>query len=453
MNPTQEVSSDTHAAKLSRRTILGYSSGQLALNITYTAIGVHLTFLYCDVIKLSPILVGYALLIANAWDAITDPLMGNISDRIRWKYGRRRPFFGFGTPPMAIAFMLLLAPTLFPEKYLFICLAATILLLFTFRTIVETPYIALMPELTLDYDERTRISGYRQLFANSGDLIGAMGPLLLLGIFHDQIKTYQFFGIAAAIVATAAMLTAYRGTTESGHFEEKSALSLLEAFKATLTNKPYIILVAVLTLTIVANSITSALVLFVAKYWFGSEGLATYFFASFFIGAFISIPFWIKFTSIVGKKTAYLVNIVLYGFILCVIMILKQDAHIAATLVNGVAGFLNLGLWIISGSISADIIEWDQLKTGERREGSFAGIQAFVFKAAQGVGLALVNVALTFIGYVPDAPQSAETLFKLRFIYGPVSAVIFWIAAAVLLFYPITKKVYEQMLDELAAKK
>ena len=118
----------------------------------------------------------------------------------------------------------------------------------------------------------------------------------------------------------------------------------------------------------------------------------------------------------------------------------------------GVAGFFNLGLWILSGSIVADVVEWDQLRTGERREGAFAGIQSFIIKAAQGVGLALVNVALDYIGYVPDVPQSAETLRKLTILYGLVPAVIFWSGALIFIFYPITKKAYQTMLREIEDK-
>lgn len=331
-------------------------------------------------------------------------------------------------------------------------IAAVIVLLFTFRTMVETPYLALAPELSLDYDERTRISAYRQLFATIGDIIGAMGPLIALQILASRTGAYSSFGVLAALLTVVSLLVAYRGTTEKGQFAKKSALSLASAFKATLTNKPFLIVVATVLLTIIANNCTIALVLFVAKYWFLKESLATNFMVAFFIGAFISIPFWIKFSGIVGKKIAYIIDITLYGILLCTILILKQDAHLAATLVMGVAGFFNLGLWILSGSIVADVVEWDQLRTGERREGAFAGIQSFIIKAAQGVGLALVSVSLDLIGYVPDAPQSADTLFKLKLMYGPVPAVIFWAGAVVFLFYPITKKTHKLMLEEIEAK-
>ncbi|RJP69694.1 MAG: MFS transporter [Candidatus Abyssobacteria bacterium SURF_17] len=443
----------TSAERLSPRTILSYAAGQLGLNVTYTSIGMHLTFFYSDVIKVSPSLVAIALLVGNAWDAITDPVMGHISDRVRWKRGRRRPFFGLGATPMALTFLLIFSPdTLSARGWLAFYLTAVIVLLFTFRTIVETPYIALAPELSLDYNERTRISAFRQLFATVGDIIGAMGPLIALQIFVSRTGAYSAFGIVAAFLTIVGFVAAYRGTTESGQFSKKSSLSFTTAFKATLTNKPFLIIVATLMLTIIANNCTVALVLFIAKYWFLSEALATNFMVAFFIGAFASIPFWIRLAATVGKKAAYIIDITLYGILLCAIFILKQDAHLAATFIMGVAGFFNLGLWILSGSIVADVVEWDQLRTGERREGAFAGIQSFIIKAAQGVGLALVNVALDIIGYVPDVPQSAATLRNLKILYGLVPGVIFWTGAAIFLFYPITKKTHALMLAEIKAK-
>jgi sugar (glycoside-pentoside-hexuronide) transporter len=450
---TASGGADSPSERLSLRTILSYGSGQLGLNVTYTSIGMFLTYFYADVIEISPAIIAYAILIGNAWDAITDPMMGQISDRVRWKRGRRRPFFGFGAVPMAVIFLLVFSPEYFPLKVdLSIYITTVIVLLFTFRTMVETPYIALAPELSLDYDERTRISAFRQFFANIGDMIGAMGPLIATQLIMSETSAYASFGMVAALLTVVGLLIAYIGTKESGQYAEKSSLPLRTAFKTTLTNKPFLIVVATMMLTIIANNATVSLGIFVAKYWFLSEGLMMNFMIAFFIGAFISIPCWIKFSEIVGKKTAYIVDITAYGILLWTILILKQDAHMWATIVMGVAGFLNLGLWILSGSIVADVVEWDQLKTGERREGAFAGIQSFIIKAAQGVGLAMVNLALANIGYVPDAEQSADTLLKLKILYGPVPAVIFWAGALIFLLYPITKKTHKLMLEEIEEK-
>ena len=447
--PEAEGSSD----RLSLRKILSYSSGQLGLNITYTSIGSYLTYFYADIIQISATDVGWAILIGTAWDAITDPLMGQFSDRVRWKRGRRRPFFGVGAVPMSLIFLFLFSPGWLPvEGHLPIYVTIVIVLLFTFRTVVETPYLALAPELSLDYDERTRISGYRQLFATFGDIIGAMGPLIATLIIIPRVDAYSAFGIVAAFLTVAGFTTAYFGTEEKGQYAKKSTLSLMSAFRATLTNKPFLVVVATMMMTIIANNATVSLGIFVAKYWFLDEGLMMYFMIAFFTGAFASIPCWLKFAKIVGKKTAYIVDIILYGVLLWGILLLKQDAHIAACIVMVMAGFLNLGLWILSGSIVADVVEWDQLRTGERREGAFAGIQAFIIKAAQGVALWAVNLALDNIGYVPDAVQSPDTLLKLRFLYGPIPAVIFWIGAAIFLFYPITKDTHKAMLDEIRAK-
>jgi GPH family glycoside/pentoside/hexuronide:cation symporter len=358
---------------------------------------------------------------------------------------------------MSLVFLFLFWPHLLSaESWLPVYVTVVIVLLFGFRTVVETPYLAMLPEISLDYDERTRISGYRQLFATIGDIIGAMGPLVALEIarrvFASRTHAYAGFGVIAALLTLFGFVIAYRGTTEKGQFAKKSALSITRAIKETLANRPFRIIVATLMLTIIANNCTVTLVMFIAKYWFLSEALAMNFMVAFFIGAFVSIPCWIALASRLGKKTSYLLNITLYGVILCAIFILKQDDHTAATIIMGVAGFFNLGLWILSGSIVADVVEWDQLRTGERREGAFAGIQSFIIKAAQGVGLALVNVALDLIGYVPDVAQSAETLRKLKILYGLVPAIFFWTGAFIFLFYPITKKAYQAMLREIEQK-
>src|SRR5208337_666796 len=139
-----------------------YAQAQLGLNFCATLIGLHLLYFYTDRRGLSPALAGLAYFLALGLDALSDPFFGNFSDRARFRSGRRRPFF-LSAAPMGVCYFLLLAPPSAPSA-LFAWMFGFYFLMLTARKLYETAYGALMPELTLDYDERTKLSTYRQLF-------------------------------------------------------------------------------------------------------------------------------------------------------------------------------------------------------------------------------------------------------------------------------------------------
>jgi GPH family glycoside/pentoside/hexuronide:cation symporter len=162
------VANQDSSEEIGLRPLLIYAQGQTGLNLCQTLLGLHLLYFYTDRKGLSPSLAGLAFFLALAIDALTDPWVGNISDRARFKSGRRRPFF-LASIPMALCYYLLLSPPPLGTG-LFIWFLSFYFLMLTARKFYETAYGALMPELTLDYDERTKVSTYRQLLGTIGDI-------------------------------------------------------------------------------------------------------------------------------------------------------------------------------------------------------------------------------------------------------------------------------------------
>jgi GPH family glycoside/pentoside/hexuronide:cation symporter len=193
------------------------------------------------------------------------------------------------------------------------------------------------------------------------------------------------------------------------------------------------------------NNMVTYLVLFITKYWFLDEGLAVRFFAVFFVGAIASVPIWVKMARWLGKKPSYILVLSGYGCLLTSIMLIPRDAHGIITAIMFFSGFFNVGLWILAGTIQPDIIEWDEFHTGKRREGVYAGVWTFVYKAGIGLAIAFVGIALELIHLDADLPvQTDETLFGLRMLFGPIPALLLFSAAAVFFFYPITKSKHEE---------
>ncbi len=436
--------------KLSSMALISYGFSMIGLNGMWTMMGVHLMFFYTDTVLMAATVVGAAMAVAQVWDAVTDPVLGYLSDNTPWKWGRRRPYILMGSIPAAAAFFFLFSPpTGFSERGLAIFFTVTVVLFFSFRTIWETPYFALAPELTLDYDERTRLSAYQQVFATLGDILGTMAPLLVIGVFTTKRQDYSYLALGVAILAIMSAMFTYKGTRENPALRKKSELSLGKSLVTTLRNRPYLILVIATTLTSIANQTNIMVIRYIIKYWFNKENLEAYFFAAFFVGVFASIPLWIKLINRIGKKTAFIFAMIVYSIILCCVLVLRQDDYMIFMFAMIGAGAFNIALWLIPGSIMPDIIEWDQLQVGERREGAYYGVWTLIRKAGGGCSFIIVAVMLNFVGYQPDIVQTPQTLLGLKMLFGPIPALLLAVAVVIFWKFPITKEVHQDILKQI----
>lgn len=441
--------------KLSLKTHISYGVSQFGLNAVGTAFGIHTLFFYSTILKFNTAFFGIIMLAGQIWDAISDPLMGYFSDNLKWRIGRRRPFFLPGSFLYGAAFFMIFSPQLKESSNMtFIYLLVFVLLMFSGRTIFETPYLALAPELTPDYDERTKLSGYKQFFGTLGDASGAILPMVLLMLLDEQRRPahYAYALFAGLAVFTFAIITRL-GTFENPALARKAQIGVLESFKAVSKNRPYLIFIFSSTMAQMGNNIVTYLVLFITKFWFLDEGLATRFFIIFFVGALCSVPVWVRLASRIGKKWTYIMVMTGYGVLLSSIMLFSREAINAVTAVMFLAGFFNVGLWVLAGTVAPDIIEWDEFHTGKRREGVYSGVWTFVYKAGIGLALMFVGFALRFINFDAELPaQTDSTLFGLRMLFGPASALFLFTGALAFLAYPISKRKHEE-IRKLIAKR
>ncbi len=453
INPAGKPQTTPQNRRLSRKSLISYGSSMIGLNGMGTMISVHLLFFYTDIVMMASTVVGLVMAIAQVWDAITDPILGYLSDHTPWKWGRRRPYILIGSIPAALFFVLLFSPPAgLSSKSVAVFFGVAFLLFYTSRTIWETPYFALAPELTLDYDERTRLSAYQQVFATFGDILGTMAPVLFVGLFLTKRSGYSSLALIVGILVIASAVITYKGTRENPMLSKQSKLSLGQSLLTTLRNRPYLILVITSTLTAISNYTTITVIRYVVKYWFVREDLEPYFFGAFFVGVFASIPLWIKLTNRIGKKAAYIFTMLVYATLLWFILVLRPEDYIFFGVAMVIAGAFNIGLWLIPGSIVPDIIEWDQLQVGERREGAFYGIWTLIRKAGIGGAFILVGYALDFVGYIPNAVQSDRALLGLRMLFGPIPAVFLILGVLVFVRFPITKQVHQDILRQIEEK-
>ena len=440
--------SDAEAgSRLPRRTLLSYAAANVGYGMIDLPLTVLLLFFYANVVKLAPHLVGIGLLIGKTWDAVTDPTMGYISDRTRSVLGRRRPYFLVAAVPLGISFFMMWHPV--APNHPFANLVIAYMALYTMLTLFLVPYGSLSAELSPDYDERTRIQGYRESAHIIGLLIGAFSPLIV-DKFSSPRTGYSVVAAIFGAALTIGVLITFFGVRENPAFQRKPRVGAWRGVKLVASNRYFIRLLAAFILGNIAGIMPGNLVPFALRYWLkAGEQNFTFVLLAYLGTAVCALPFWVRLSSKIGKNWAYFVAYIWSAVALGSVFFLRPGSFVPLAVVFSFAGAAYGAHWMLPVSILADIIDYDELRSGERREGAYFGIWTFVLKVTVAGGAAIVGVVLTKIGFVPDQEQSAQTIFWMRFLMACVPSAMYLVAALSLLRFPFTRDIHRNVQQTL----
>lgn len=447
--------------KLPIKTKLAFGVGDLGAAIVASVQGFFLNAFLLDVAGMRPAAAGAIFLIVKIWDSVNDPVIGALTDRTNTRWGRRRPWLLFGAIPFGLAFFL---HWLVPDvgdvgKFIYYLVVA--LLLDTAFTAVNVPYTALTPELSEDYDERTSLNAYRFSFS----ILGAMVAAFLHGIIvagFDNPKTGN--AIAAAIWAffiTSSALITFAYTRES-HFRQESAEGpgFMDGLRIVFRNRAFLFVTTIYLLTWLCIQFVQANLLLYARYWLGAEEQFPFIILAIQVTAFIFLLVWARVSQRIGKQRVYYIGIsfwILAGVLLFFLQPGQVNFLFALAVLAG-AG-VSIG-YLIPWSMLPDVIELDELETGQRREGVYYGFFVFLQKLGISLGLALSNFALELTGYItppeagpPYPVQPDGVLLALRLFVSLVPATILLLSIPVVMRYPITKQRYAEIRAALDARR
>jgi len=229
--------------RLSWRTKAAYAIGDLGNSVgPGTIIPFWYLYFLTDVARLNPALAGMSLLVGKIWDAVNDPLVGILSDRTRTRWGRRRPYLLWGAVPYGVAFALLwIVPPIRSQWLLCLYFALMYMLFDTAFTLVSCPYIALIPELTLDHDERTSLVTYRMAVSIGGGLLAALLFGLVISPMFPQGDPMAFLivGVVCGAIFIPPLLITFFSTRERREFQLASPPGPLEGLHFILRNRPW----------------------------------------------------------------------------------------------------------------------------------------------------------------------------------------------------------------------
>jgi GPH family glycoside/pentoside/hexuronide:cation symporter len=443
---------------LPRRLKVLFSTGDLSTSIPLAIVMFFQLYFLTDVAGLRPDYAAWAVGVGRIWDAVNDPLFGLISDRIRSRWGRRRVLLLFGAVPLGMSFAMMWIVPPWGPLALTAYYAVAFCLFDTIFTAVHVGYNALTPEMTQDYDERTSLNGYRMVFSIAGTL-GAIVLATVLGWYVDDPQLrFAILGLSLGLASVVPPLIVFSVTRERPASELPASLPVREAIAATLRNRPFWLVMGLYLLSWTTASILAAGLVYFATYYLRVPEQANYFVLVAQGSAILFIPLWVWVARRLDKRRAFILGTLTWIAVLLGISALRPTQVALAYVLAALAGSGIATAYVIPWSMVPDIIEVDELDTGQRREGSYYAFASFFQKLATGAAIWAMGMALAFTGYItpvagqPPPVQPPEVVAAIRFFMGPIPTLLLILAIFFAWRYPISRERHRALRDELAAR-
>lgn len=461
----------------SLKTKLFYGFGSIAFGVKDQGFQYFLLFFYSQVLGVPALKVGAAISIALAVDAFVDPVVGQISDNLRTRLGRRHPLMYGAAIPVAIAYYFLWNPPALSNANLFYYLIGIAVVVRTFITLYEIPSSALVAELTPDYDQRTSFLGFRYLF---GWLGGLAMTLLAFGAFFVATKRYPVgqlnpdgyvkYSITACILMVIAIVVSAAGTQRFvKYFAQPVKRSitlgrLLREMAQTLNHRSFVVLIVSAIFSAVAAGTLTALNNYFNTFFWGL-GASQYLWLSLLVivAPVVALVVATPVGARLGKKRAamtfWILSTAFYWFPMAARLLHIFPAN-GTTPMLVMLGFfqttgtaLSIACSITISSMLADVVEDSARRTGRRSEGLFFAANSFVAKAVSGTGPLMAGILLTWVSFPEHANPATlnpQIPNNLALVFFPVSFTLYAIALSCLSFYRIDRATHEENIRSLA---
>ena len=442
---------------------IGYGIGDFGANLVFLTTLFYILYYFTDILGIPPETAGIVVLAAKFWDAISDPMMGTISDRTKSRWGKKRPYLLFGAVPLGVTvFLLFYTPDFsgvpvggLDNRVLWALL--TYILFCTAITIVNVPYAALTAAMTRDSHERSIITGFRMTFGIIGTLVAAGATLPLVGLFGtgDQIIGFRMVGIIyGALIMLTSLVTFIAVRERVNPIGETNVKIPLKAIIASvIRNRPFVLLVSATLMFMIGMNTMAAVVTYYFKYNLNAENLVAVANLCIFIPALLSLPLFVFIGKKMSKKLAYNLGMGIVGGMLVLIFFLGERNIYLTFAFLIVAGIGLCTNWLSPWAIVPDTVEYSEWKEGIRQEGMLYGIFYFVFKFGAAVAGFLAGQILSLTGYVANQPQTETALLGIRLLLTLLPFAFILAGIVILSFFPIDAAMHRHMIDQIRAKK
>ncbi|BAY21038.1 putative sugar transporter [Calothrix sp. NIES-2100] len=452
--------------KLPFKTKLAYGAGDLGPAITANISIFFLLVFFTNVAGIPAGLAGSILMVGKIWDAVNDPFVGFLTDKTKSRrWGRRLPWLLYGAIPFGVFFFLQWIVPPFSVWGLFWYYVAIGLISQVFYTVVNLPYTAMTPELTQDYDERTSLNSFRFTFSIGGSILSLILSKIVFSLISDRAQQYLVLAAICTIISTLALYWCVYGTRDRVlafeakriQLEEPPAIPFIEQLKIVFTNRPFLFVIGIYLCSWLGVQITASIIPYFVVYCMRlQESDVPTVMIAVQGTALVMLFFWSNLSKKVGKKIVYFLGMILWIIAAAGLYFLQPGQLVLMYVMAVMAGFGVSTAYLVPWSMIPDVIELDELQTGQRREGVFYGFMVLLQKFGLAFGLFLVGNALEAYGFkaavtgqtaLPTQPESA--LLAIRLAVGPLPTICLIAGLVLTYFYPITREMHAEIMLKL----
>lgn len=460
----------SHTEKLSLKTKLFFGAGDIFGGGAFNIINFFYAIFLSDVVNLNMLHIGPIILIGRVWDAVTDPLMGYISDHTRSRFGRRRPYFLIGSFLVFIAFIMVWYPVeTNSEVFRFLYVLVSYLFFNTVVTLVMIPYTAMSAELTLDYHERTSLNSIRLIFSLTSSLLCALFPLQIVNAFGDDVRMgYVVMSVIFGALFALPWLGVFKYTYERPEFQrDRIKLNWKRLLIDPLKIRSFRLILLMFLATFLAMDVVSMIFAYYMKYYIRQEAFLPLVLGVLLIVEIAFVPVFSRLARKTSKTNAYIIGALVWMLGALVIFFLPATVPIwVVFLLAAIIGAGISGPAVMPHTLFGDVTDVGELYFNERREGSFSGLITFIRKIASGLSIAAVTFILGLSGFLnpeeqwidgqrilTDMEQPDSVLLSIRIIiaFVPIALVMMGIVAAKK--YPLTPALHQKLIKYLSDKR
>ena len=455
-------STEGQPTKVSVRTKFTWGVGGIADCMLSYGVSTLVMPIYNIGYGISAFWLGVAISVPRLADAFIDPAIGNFSDNLRTKWGRRRPLILIGAVVSSIVFSLMWLPP-FHNKSMILWYFAFMMLLSTLSmTLFSIPYTAMGYEFTSDYDEKTRVLSWRfYISLLAGISVQWLYPLVLLPVFGGtEAQGIRYIGPVIALICLAAAASPALFCHEAFEHKFQPKVRIRDGVRTAITNRPFMILMGAFLIILISQWTTGSLTTYINIFYvFQGDKLAAASFGGIFgtvlvVAAFVSMMLINFISRKAGKKTAILTGLSLAFLGNLSLSVTIQQHYPYLQLISGALIGLGLqGCWLMISSMTADTCDASELKTGLREEGMFGAASAFIYKIALAGTAVAAGAIIKLAGYVEGVTPGLDVTERMKVLLIAIQCVGLATAFGILLFYPLTRKSMEAIQEELKKKK
>lgn len=434
---------------LDRTVLIAYALPGFVLAVPTIPVYVYLPTLYGDSLGLGLALTGAVLLAARLLDVLTDPLIGRVSDRLKWRAGRRKPLILLGGMLAAVALVRIVSP---PDTVTGSYLLVWSSLLYLGWTLIAIPYAAWGAELRRGYRERLKITSAREIASLSGIVFASALPAILVLTGQAEQEALIALAWTTVLIGVPVVTLLVVRVPEVAAQTPKTRRTIGEIFAGLHDNGPFCRLIAAWMINGFANGLPAALFLLYLQYGLGADAeIRPRFILVYFLAGVLAIPLWLALSRRLGKHRTWCVAMALAIAAFSAVPVIPPGAFTAFFIVCLLTG-ASLGADLaLPPAIQADVVDYDAWKNGEARAGLLFALWSMATKLAQalavGVGLPLVAA----LGFDP-AQVTAAGLFVLTVIYAWLPIVFKLIAVALVWNFALTERRLLAVQTRLAAR-